>query len=287
MLAPAFALLATLSPPALYMAAPYLAIACPNLAATLVLRLQICGRLAIALGDLVVDEARLAGRQGRRLWAYLVLNRERALSRDELAGAVWRDDVPDAWDSALSALASRIRSALKPITDSRPALQIHRETGRYALSTPADVFVDHERARAAMHRAELASRRSDAATTWTEARVALQISLRGFLPGDDAEWIVGQRRLLAENAYRALELIAEADLSRGRSEDAAAEARQLVELDPVRESGYRTLMRALAARGDRAEAARAMERCRATLRRIAAVAPSAETERVYHDVMSG
>jgi len=43
-------------------------------------------------------------------------------------------------------------------------------------------------------------------------------------------------------------------------------------------------MRALAARGDRAEAARVMEQCRAALRRLAALAPSPETERVYHEV---
>jgi DNA-binding SARP family transcriptional activator len=114
--------------------------------------------------------------------------------------------------------------------------------------------------------------------------VTLQISLRGFLPGDDAAWIVGQRRLLADSAYRALELIAEADLRRNRPDDAGAEARQLVELDPARESGYRTLMRALAARGDRAQAAHVMEECRAALRQIAALAPSPETERVYQEV---
>ena len=248
------------------------------------LRIQICGPLAIALGELAVTEVQLAGRQGWRLWTYLVLNRARAIGRDELAGAVWQDEQPETWDSALSALASRIRSGLRPIATVEPALDVERGIGRYALATPAIVFVDHERARAALHRAELAYRQVDMSGTWTEARVALQISLRGFLPGDDAAWIVGQRRLLADSAYRALELIAEADLRRNRLDDAGAEARQLVELDPARESGYRTLMRALAARGDRAEAAHVMEDCRAALRQIAALAPSPETERVYQEV---
>jgi len=266
-------------------AKPYVRSLGRNLAGTLdALRIQICGTLAITLGELVVTEAQLGGRQGRRLWTYLVLNRARAIGRDELAGAVWGEEQPEAWDSALSALASRIRSGLRQIATVEPALDIERGIGRYALATPAVVFVDHERARAALHRAELAFRQLDMSRTWTEARVALQISVRGFLPGDDSPWVVGQRRPLADGAYRALELIAEADLRRNRPDDAGAEARQLVELDPVRESGYRTLMRALAARGDRAEAARVMEQCRAALRRLAAVAPSPETERVYHEV---
>jgi len=165
-----------------------------------------------------------------------------------------------------------------------PALQIQHATGRYMLETPAGTFVDHERARAALHEAELASRKSELARTWTEARVALEICRRGFLAGDEAPWIIGQRRLLLEGTHRAFELLTSADLERGRPEDAAASARQLVELDPLRESGYRLLMRALAANGDRGEAFRVMERCRQTLRDVAAVAPSPETERVFHEV---
>jgi DNA-binding SARP family transcriptional activator len=250
------------------------------------LHIQICGRLAVAYGDVVVDEPHLGNRQGRRLWTYLVLNRTRPIGRDELAGAIWGDDEhPDAWDAALSAVMSRIRSGLRPIT-SLTSLEIVPETARCTLHTPAELFIDHERARAAIHQAELAFRQGDMAGTWTEARVALQIALRGFLPGDDAPWVVGQRRLLNEAAYRALELIAEADLRRERADDAATEARQLVELDPARESGYRTLMRALAARGDRAGVARAMEECRATLRQVAGLPPSPETERLYREVTS-
>src|SRR2546425_11379359 len=133
-----------------------------NLAGTLDgLRIQICGTLAITLGELVVHEAQLGGRQGRRLWTYLVLNRARGIGRDELAGAVWGDEQPEAWDGAISALASRLRSGLRPIATVEPAFDIERGTGRYALAIPQGAFVDHERARAALHRAELAYRQLD------------------------------------------------------------------------------------------------------------------------------
>ena len=50
---------------------------------------------------------------------------------------------------------------------------------------------------------------------------------------------------------------------------------------PRREAGYRQLMRALAAAGERAEALRVWERCRTTLVEELGVDPSPETEAVY------
>lgn len=39
-------------------------------------------------------EGALPGRQGRLLFAYLVVNRHRSIDRDELAEALWRDPDP-------------------------------------------------------------------------------------------------------------------------------------------------------------------------------------------------
>ena len=232
----------------------------------------------------MVGEAQLGGRQGGRLWTYLVLNRSRPLGREELATMLWDDEPPDAWDSDLSVLASRLRTGLRPIADLEPGLRVARGAGRYQLEVPPETFVDHERARAALHEAEVATRNGDHATAWIESRIAFEIARRGFLPGDEAPWITGQRRLLADVAHRALELLSSADLERGRPDDAAVEARQLVELDPLRESAYRILMRALGAKGDPAEAVRVMEQCRRTLGQLARLVPSPETERVFREV---
>ncbi len=51
-------------------------------------RIQLCGTTVIeADGERI--EGRLPGRQGRILFAFLVLNRDRPSSRSELAEAVW------------------------------------------------------------------------------------------------------------------------------------------------------------------------------------------------------
>jgi SARP family transcriptional regulator, regulator of embCAB operon len=55
-------------------------------------RIQITGPLTIERGGQRLD-ALLPGRQGRLLFAYLVVNRHRQVPRDELAEALWREPV--------------------------------------------------------------------------------------------------------------------------------------------------------------------------------------------------
>ena len=57
-------------------------------------RIQLCGRLKADVEGRHVTPA-LRGRQGRVLLAYLVLNRGRPVSRDELIDAIWPDDPAD------------------------------------------------------------------------------------------------------------------------------------------------------------------------------------------------
>src|SRR6202000_2966776 len=51
-------------------------------------RVQLCGRLSVELDGAEIVAA-LRGRQVRPLLAYLVINRDRRVGRDELIGAVW------------------------------------------------------------------------------------------------------------------------------------------------------------------------------------------------------
>ncbi|MCC7416597.1 MAG: bacterial transcriptional activator domain-containing protein [Acidobacteria bacterium] len=65
---------------------------------------------------------------------------------------------------------------------------------------------------------------------------------------------------------------------------ALASARECVALEPFREEGYRRLMRIHAALGDRAEALRVYEACRALLAKELGTDPSPETQAVHQDV---
>ena len=107
--------------------------------------------------------------------------------------------------------------------------------------------------------------------------MALFVAERDFLLDEDADWIDVERRRLAELRLRALECYGTAGLGIGGTELAAAvrAGRRLVELAPLRESGYRCLMLALAAQGNQAEALRVYSGLCDTLRDELGVSPSA------------
>jgi pentatricopeptide repeat protein len=99
---------------------------------------------------------------------------------------------------------------------------------------------------------------------------------RGFLTGLDAEWIDEQRDALQLRLASALECVGEVRLAIGGHELASAErsARNLIRLEPYRESGYRLLMRTLAQRGNVADALRVYDDLRQLLARELGAAPS-------------
>ena len=237
-------------------------------------RVQLCGRLSVELrGQQRAD--RLRGRQARLLLAYLLLNRSRPVSRDELIGALWADHAPLSQDAALRTLLSRVRSAL-----GREAL-----SGRdqLVLTLPEPVWVDLEAAAVELERAIEALEGADPRGAWALAQVPLNIASRGLLPGVQAGWLEERRRELEDIRLRALEVIGEAGLRMGGPQLSSVEraARTLINSEPYRESGYVLLIEALAVRGNVAEAVRVFDRLRTLLRDELGTAPSAEAIAIH------
>ncbi len=213
----------------------------------------------------------LRGKQVPLLLAYMVLNRSRSLGREELIGALWPDRAPVSQDAAFRTLLSRLRSAL-----GAEAL-----TGRdeLSLALPEPVWIDLEAAATGIERAQGALEAGDARSAWALAQVPLNIASRGLLPGSQADWLEPRRRELGNIRLQALEVIGESGLRLGGSQLASAEraSRNLIELEPYRESGYVLLMDALAAKGNVAEGLMVFERVRRLLRDELGTTPSPET----------
>ncbi len=237
-------------------------------------RIQVCGAVAVDLGGLRVED-RLPGPQGRRAFVFLVLHRHEAVTRDEFTDAVWGDA---ATDTTLMALISKIRKVAPVIV----------RDGQLRLELPPGAWVDLEAAREAMHRAQSATAQEQWARAWGAAQTALFTARRGFLPQEVAPWADGVRQELAVLREGALEVYADAALHIGRTELATAvrASRELCALAPFRESGYRLLMKSLAAGGNSAEALRVYDDLRRRLRDELGVPPSRQTRDVYQHLLT-
>jgi SARP family transcriptional regulator, regulator of embCAB operon len=189
-------------------------------------RIQLCGRLVVELVGRRV-EAKLPGRQGRLLFAYLAATRSRRSTRSELVAALWPQGAPDAAESSLASLLSKLRRVLgADLLDGKSELR---------LALPADAWIDLEDVR-----------------------------------------------------LRALECAGTAGLRMGGAELATAEraGRALVEAAPFRESGYRLLMEALAARDNVAEALRVYDGLRVLLREELGVAPGQAAQDLHRRLLA-
>lgn len=243
-------------------------------------RIQLCGPFVIDRAGARLDR-QLPGRQGRLLCAYLVLNRHRPVPRAELVDALWPEQAPANVEAGLASLLSKLRQVLGPsAVDGRGAI-------RLAIDEP---WVDLEAARESVHRAESAVAVGDWRRAWAPSQIALFAAERVLLDGEDGEdafgWLTDERRRLDELWVRALEAYGAACLGVGGGELAAAvrSGRRIIGAAPFRESGYRLLMRALAAEGNRAEALQVYDGLRRTLRAELGVTPSDSTQQLFAEL---
>jgi DNA-binding SARP family transcriptional activator len=231
-------------------------------------KIQLCGKLVVAIGGHRIEN-RLPGRQGRLLFAFLVVNRNRTLTRPLLLDALW----PDGQDGGLAPLLSKLRR-VAPLDE-------------YRLVLPTDAWVDIEAAGEAVHRAESAIAQGRFHDAWGPAQVAMFVAGRPFLPDTDLSWVNDVRRALEELHLRALEAYARAGLGIGGTELPAAVrvGRVLIAHEPYRETGYRLLMEALAREGNKGEALRIYEKLRRRLRDDLGVAPSVQSQELHRQLL--
>jgi DNA-binding SARP family transcriptional activator len=217
----------------------------------------------------------LPGNQGRIAFVALVSER-RPISYDALADIVWDEQLPSNWKGALAAVISKIRSLVTAIgLDGREV--IHASGGAYAFVLPARSWVDLEEAYLRLDRAEGALRHGDNHATTRHATVASSILRRPTLAGVDSRWAEELQRRHTDALHRSLITLASAWNALGDHQLAATIAESAIDVDPLRETGYRRLIDAEIARGDRGAALRAFGRCERILRDELGVSPSSET----------
>jgi predicted ATPase/DNA-binding SARP family transcriptional activator len=224
------------------------------------------------------------GRLASLALAYLAVERHRPVTHDELAEALWGEDLPQSWRTSLRGIISRVRSVLAAAGLS-PSEVLASSHGCYQLHLPDSAVVDVEVADSVLAEAveELRAGRVDLART--AAAEAVEVAAGQFVPGAGTLWAEQRQAELRAVRVHALEVLAEACSSTGSHEAAVRAAEEAVALEPLRESAHRRLLLAHAAAGNRGEALRAYQRCRDLLVHELGVNPSATTEAAYMSLL--
>jgi DNA-binding SARP family transcriptional activator len=107
-----------------------------------------------------------------------------------------------------------------------------------------------------------------------------------LLPGWYDDWALMERERLRQRLLHALEAMSRRLAELGRFAEAVEAAMMAVSVDPLRESGQRTLIEAHLAEGNLAEAQRSFDGYAALLKRELGVSPSADVTALLRDCAS-
>jgi DNA-binding SARP family transcriptional activator len=220
--------------------------------------------------DLRLGEQRLPPMESARaesLLAYLLLHRDAPQPRQRLAFLLWPGSTERQAQTNLRKVLHTLRRAL-PGADS--LIEIGPRTLWWRADAPLWLDVEH------FERAVAEGRLEEAVETYAGE----------LLEGRYDEWLVDERERLAGVYLEALERLARQHESGRRWPEAIRCAERLVANDPLREEGYRLLMRFCHASGDRARAVRAYHACATTLERELGIEPSAETRAIYESLVA-
>jgi DNA-binding SARP family transcriptional activator len=248
------------------------------------LQITLTGQLVAEADGASADASDLPGRQASLVFAYLVAERDRPVPSEELADALWGGTLPPTWRPALRGVVSKVRDFLGrlglPATGTLTSV-----AGCYRLALPDDTAVDVELAAGEADAARSALEAGDLERALAAAGRARAIAGRPLLPGHEGPWVEDRRAALRQVLVDGLELQADVHLAAGNGEAAVGPARDLVALEPFRDSAHERLVRAHAAAGDRGQALRAYDHYRRALAEELGVGPSPELEAAYLELL--
>ena len=199
------------------------------------------------------------------LLAVLLLRTNRSVGRAWLAGVFW----PESRET--QALGNLRRS----LSNLRQALG--EESYRLVSPTPQTIAFDLADAFCDVTAFDNALARKDNASLHR----AVELYRGPLLPDCDADWLLPERRAREQAFLAALETLSEQAIRGGDTLEAVRFLRQILRVDPFRETTHRALLEVLATVGDKAGMTLAYRQMRLLLHDELQSEPSAETKALY------
>jgi DNA-binding SARP family transcriptional activator/tetratricopeptide (TPR) repeat protein len=212
------------------------------------------------------------------LIGFLALHAESPQARQRIAGLFW----PDSTEAQALTNLRRELHQLRQVLGDEPSLLVTPRDLCWQ-DTPAcqvDVRIfDLER------QAALAAGHSERQVLTHAARAVAQYK-GDFLPGAYDDWLLEARAELERQCVELCDLLSQAQAATGDLTGAVQSARRRITLQPLEETGYRTLMRLQADLGDRAGALSTYHHCASVLERELGVTPDPATRQVVAGLLA-
>jgi DNA-binding SARP family transcriptional activator len=236
------------------------------------LEIRLLGGFQLGRDGRVLDQLPL--RAARSLFAFLVLNRERAHTRDLLAGTFWPDFDESRARRRLSQALWQTQTALGK-DDGERFLIGTPDTIRF--NAEADFWLDVDEFNSTLDDLTDGDRSME-----TEALTRAVALYRGdLLAGFYDDWLFPDQDRLRTRFLGALERLADLAMARGDYETALTLSRRLAQENEFDEEAHRRVMRVAVLLGRHNEALRQFEECRRILSEELGTTPSAETLELY------
>ena len=231
-----------------------------------ILRIHTLGRMRLANGELPLEADWLAHRPGELL-KYLVVERGRIVSVEELLETFWRDGARASATNVRQAVHT-LRDRLEPRREKRgPSHYVVARRGGYELHAD-HVWIDTDEFETAARSGlrALGVRRPAEAEDRLQRAAALY---RGDFLADDpyAEWALVERDRLRDLAAEALRALAALRHERDDGQAALEPLQRLAEIEPFDDRSQRELLEQLLRIGRHAEAQRRYQLIRRRFRR--------------------
>ena len=156
------------------------------------IRITLAGSLTVSGPARTVTEDTFGGRRGRAAFALLVLRRSQPIAKDQLADAIWGDDVPSTWEPALRNAVTKVRAALADAGLTANEV-LTAAFGCYQLALPQNTVIDVEEAAAGVEAAEAALGDEDPSRVRQLADAALGVLRLPLLPAEEGAWLEAAR----------------------------------------------------------------------------------------------
>ncbi|WP_329114958.1 ATP-binding protein [Streptomyces sp. NBC_01465] len=216
----------------------------------------------------------------RALLKLLAVSPGHSLHREQAMDICWPDADPQAATGSLRVALHAARRAIEPELAPRAASSYLLGEGALLRLEPQTVWIDAD------HAETLAERALGDGGSGPLAE-ALAAFTGELLPEDRyAPWAEARRERLGSLRERVTLGLAEAHLSEGSPEEAAAAAEQVLLTSPAEEQAHQVLIEAYVRQGLRRKAVRQYHLCREALDAELGVRPGSETERLHQSALS-